>query len=110
MMVFTACAMAFAHGSNDVANGIGPMAAVVSIIDSGGQVGQKAALPLWILLMGGVGIVIGLATMGYKVMQTIGTKITERRLPGASVPHWQRRPPLCWPRRPAFRSPPPTSR
>ena len=77
MMVFTACAMAFAHGSNDVANGIGPMAAVVSIIDSGGQVGQKAALPLWILLMGGVGIVIGLATMGYKVMQTIGTKITE---------------------------------
>ena len=77
MMVFTACAMAFAHGSNDVANGIGPMAAVVSIIDSGGQVGQKASLPLWILLMGGVGIVIGLATMGYKVMQTIGTKITE---------------------------------
>jgi PiT family inorganic phosphate transporter len=77
MMIFTACAMAFAHGSNDVANGIGPMAAVVSIIDSGGQVGQKAALPLWILLLGGAGIVIGLATMGYKVMQTIGTKITE---------------------------------
>ncbi|MCB1764162.1 MAG: inorganic phosphate transporter, partial [Gammaproteobacteria bacterium] len=57
--------------------GIGPMAAVVSIVESGGQVGQKAALPLWILLLGGVGIVIGLATMGYKVMQTIGTKITE---------------------------------
>ena len=77
MMIFTACAMAFAHGSNDVANGIGPMAAVVSIIDSGGQVGQKAALPIWILVLGGVGIVVGLATMGYKVMQTIGTKITE---------------------------------
>ena len=77
LMIFTACAMAFAHGSNDVANGIGPMAAVVSIVESGGQVGQKAALPLWILLLGGVGIVIGLATMGYKVMQTIGTKITE---------------------------------
>jgi inorganic phosphate transporter, PiT family len=77
MMVFTACAMAFAHGSNDVANGIGPLAAVVSILDSGGNVAQKAGLPLWILLLGGTGIVIGLATMGYKVMQTIGTKITE---------------------------------
>ncbi|MGB5453751.1 MAG: inorganic phosphate transporter [Sedimenticolaceae bacterium] len=77
MMIFTACAMAFAHGSNDVANGIGPMAAVVSIVESGGQVGQKASLPIWILLLGGVGIVVGLATMGWKVMQTIGTKITE---------------------------------
>ena len=77
MMVFTACAMAFAHGSNDVANGIGPLAAVVSILDSGGNVTQKAGLPLWILLLGGTGIVVGLATMGYKVMQTIGTKITE---------------------------------
>jgi PiT family inorganic phosphate transporter len=76
LMIFTACAMAFAHGSNDVANGIGPMAAVVSIVNSGGEVGQKAALPLWILLLGGAGIVVGLATMGYKVMQTIGTKIT----------------------------------
>jgi hypothetical protein len=77
MMIFTACAMAFAHGSNDVANGIGPMAAVVSIVQSGGEVAQKAALPLWILALGGVGIVIGLATMGYRVMQTIGTRITE---------------------------------
>ena len=76
MMVFTACAMAFAHGSNDVANGIGPLAAVVSIIKSGGDVAQKAALPLWILVMGGTGIVIGLATLGYKVMQTIGTRIS----------------------------------
>ena len=77
MMVFTACAMAFAHGSNDVANGIGPLAAVVSIIKSGGDVAQKAELPLWILVMGGVGIVLGLATLGYKVMQTIGTRITQ---------------------------------
>ncbi|MBF0448765.1 MAG: inorganic phosphate transporter [Magnetococcales bacterium] len=77
MMVFTACAMAFAHGSNDVANGIGPLAAVVSIVNSGGQVAQKSSLPIWILILGGVGIVTGLATMGYKVMQTIGTKITE---------------------------------
>ncbi len=77
MMIFTACAMAFAHGSNDVANGIGPMAAVVATIKSGGEVVQTAALPLWILVLGGVGIVVGLSTMGYRVMQTIGTRITE---------------------------------
>ena len=76
MMIFTACAMAFAHGSNDVANGIGPLAAVVSIVSSGGEVAQKAELPIWILLLGGAGIVIGLGTMGYRVMKTIGTKIT----------------------------------
>ena len=77
MMIFTACAMAFAHGSNDVANGIGPLAAVVSIVEHNGEVAQKADLPIWILVLGGVGIVVGLATMGWKVMQTIGTKITE---------------------------------
>ena len=76
MMIFTACAMAFAHGSNDVANGIGPLAAVVGIVETGGAVGQKSATPNWVLLLGGVGIVLGLATMGYRVMQTIGTKIT----------------------------------
>jgi PiT family inorganic phosphate transporter len=77
MMIFTACAMAFAHGSNDVANGIGPLAAVASVIMSGGEIAQKAELPLWILVLGGFGIVVGLATMGYKVMQTIGTRITQ---------------------------------
>jgi PiT family inorganic phosphate transporter len=77
MMIFTACAMAFAHGSNDVANGIGPLAAVVSIVQSGGEVTQKATLPLWILALGGAGIVVGLATMGYRVMKTIGSGITQ---------------------------------
>jgi PiT family inorganic phosphate transporter len=82
MMIFTACAMAFAHGSNDVANGIGPLAAVLSVVhavQAGATevIGQKAPLPIWVLLVGGIGIVIGLATMGYRVMQTIGTKITE---------------------------------
>jgi len=77
MMIFTACAMAFAHGSNDVANGIAPLAAVISIVQSGGEVAQKAALPLWILFLGGTGIVIGLATMGYRVMKTIGSGITQ---------------------------------
>ncbi len=77
MMLFTACSMAFAHGSNDVANGIGPLAAVYSIISSGGEVMQKSDLPLWILLLGGVGIVLGLITLGYRVMLTVGKKITE---------------------------------
>jgi PiT family inorganic phosphate transporter len=77
MMIFSACSMAFAHGSNDVANGIGPLAAVASVISSGGQIAQEAALPLWILILGGTGIVIGLATLGYRVMSTIGTKITQ---------------------------------
>jgi inorganic phosphate transporter, PiT family len=77
MMIFTACAMAFAHGSNDVANGIGPLAAVVSIVQANGEIAAKAGLPLWVLIVGGAGIVLGLATYGYKVMQTIGTRITE---------------------------------
>ncbi len=77
LMVFTACAMAFAHGSNDVANAVGPLAAVVSIISSGGEVAAQSALPGWILLLGGGGIVLGLATYGFKVMATIGKKITE---------------------------------
>ena len=77
MMVFTACAMAFAHGSNDVANGIGPLAAVISLVQSGGEVTQKAAMPLWVLILGGVGIVVGLATWGHRVMRTIGTRITQ---------------------------------
>ncbi|MFT4605289.1 MAG: PiT family inorganic phosphate transporter [Rhodothermales bacterium] len=77
MQVFTACAMAFAHGSNDVANGIGPLSAVVSIVQSGGQVAQTAGVPIWILFLGGIGIVVGLATMGYRVMLTIGKHITE---------------------------------
>ncbi|MGB3225968.1 MAG: inorganic phosphate transporter [Desulforhopalus sp.] len=77
MMLFTACSMAFAHGSNDVANGIGPLAAVYSIISSGGDVMQTSPLPVWILLLGGTGIVLGLITLGYRVMLTVGKKITE---------------------------------
>ena len=77
LQICTACAMAFAHGSNDVANGVGPLAAINSIVQSGGEVMQESALPVWILVLGGGGIVIGLATMGHKVMRTIGTRITE---------------------------------
>ena len=77
LMMVTACAMAFAHGSNDVANAVGPLAAVVSIVNSGGVVGQQAALAPWILLLGGGGIVVGLLTYGKRVMATIGKRITE---------------------------------
>ena len=77
LMIVSASAMAFAHGSNDVANAIGPLAAVNSIIESGGDVVQKARMPSWILFLGGAGIVAGLAIYGYRVMRTIGTHITE---------------------------------
>lgn len=77
LMVITACAMAFAHGSNDVANAIGPVAAVVSIVHSGGEVASKSALPLWVLALGGVGIVAGLVMYGKKVIATVGNQITE---------------------------------
>ena len=77
LMIFTACAMAFAHGSNDVANAIGPVAAVVSIVNSGGLIEQNAALPPWVLLLGAVGIVAGLVMYGHKVIATVGVGITE---------------------------------
>ncbi|MEE8387542.1 MAG: inorganic phosphate transporter [Acidiferrobacterales bacterium] len=75
LMIFTASAMAFAHGSNDVANAVGPVAAVVSTVSTGGVL-QQSPLPAWVLLLGGGGIVIGLATFGFRVMRTIGEKIT----------------------------------
>src|SRR5690554_4567271 len=77
LMVFTACAMAFAHGSNDVANAVGPLAAIVNVVSNGGDIAANSVMPSWILLLGGIGIVIGLATYGFKVMATIGKKITE---------------------------------
>ncbi len=76
LMIVTACCMAFAHGSNDVANAIGPLAAVVSIVDNGGEIAKKSALVWWILPLGGFGIVAGLALFGHKVIATIGQGIT----------------------------------
>ncbi|MCZ6560082.1 MAG: inorganic phosphate transporter, partial [Gammaproteobacteria bacterium] len=75
LMVVTACGMAFAHGSNDVANAVGPVAAVISIAQSG-IVGQESPLPIAVLFLGGIGIVVGLATFGRHVIATVGTKIT----------------------------------
>ena len=77
LMVFTACAMAFAHGSNDVANAVGPLAAVASIVQSGGEIAAASVLPWWILLLGGSGIVAGLIMLGYRVIETVGKNITE---------------------------------
>ena len=76
LMIITACCMAFAHGSNDVANAIGPLAAVVSIVDNEGQIAAKSAIAWWILPLGGFGIVAGLALFGHKVIATIGQGIT----------------------------------
>jgi len=76
LMIVTACAMAFAHGSNDVANAIGPLAAVVSIVGNDGQIAAKSAIAWWILPLGGFGIVAGLALFGHKVIATIGNGIT----------------------------------
>lgn len=77
LMVVTACAMAFAHGSNDVANAIGPVAAIIGIVQSGGEIAQKSVLPIWVLILGGFGIVAGLLMYGRRVMATIGKNITE---------------------------------
>src|SRR5690606_15125961 len=76
LMIFTACSMAFAHGSTDVANAVGPMAAVICVVKSG-SVTATTPVPPWVLLVGGIGIVVGLATYGWKVIVTIGRKITE---------------------------------
>ena len=76
LMIVTACGMAFAHGSNDVANAIGPLAAVIGIATTG-SIAAKSTLPIWVLLIGGGGIVVGLATYGRHVIATVGKKITQ---------------------------------
>jgi PiT family inorganic phosphate transporter len=76
LMIITACAMAFAHGSNDVANAIGPLAAVISVAQTG-LVSAQSSIPIWVLVLGGAGIVVGLATYGRHVIATVGNKITQ---------------------------------
>jgi len=76
LVIISSCSVAFAHGANDVANSVGPLAAVAHILQ-GGAIQMKVPVPLWILMLGGSGIVLGLATYGYRVMDTVGTKITE---------------------------------
>lgn len=76
LVIFTACAVAFSHGSNDVANAIGPLSAIVSLLEDGQKVAQKTSVPFWALALGALGIVTGLATYGYRVIITVGKKIT----------------------------------
>jgi len=76
LQIYTACYIAFAHGANDVANSIGPVAAIFSISQTKSII-MQVNVPAWILMLGGIGIVIGLSTYGYKVIETIGRKITE---------------------------------
>jgi inorganic phosphate transporter, PiT family len=77
LMMITACAMAFAHGSNDVANAVGPVAAVISVVETGGMVAQRSPMPVWVLFLGGVGIVAGLMMYGHRVIATVGSGITD---------------------------------
>lgn len=76
MQIISACFIAFAHGANDVANAIAPVASVIDTIKNG-AVGGIAPIPSWLLAFGGLGIVVGLATWGWRVIETIGRKITE---------------------------------
>ncbi len=76
LQIISASLIAFAHGANDVANAIGPVSAVVEVIQHKALL-PNVAIPVWILFLGGIGIVIGLATWGWRVIETIGKKITE---------------------------------
>lgn len=76
LVIVSSCSVAFAHGANDVANSVGPLAAIIHVLQTG-SIEMKVPVPIWILGLGGAGIVLGLATYGYKVMRTVGYKITE---------------------------------
>jgi len=76
LQIMTAAYMALSIGSNDVANAVGPVAAIYSIIKTG-EIGSRVAVPVWLLAFGGIGIALGISTWGYKVIQTIGHKITK---------------------------------
>ena len=77
LQVITAAYVAFAHGANDRSNAIGPMAAVYQVLSSGGELSSSAPVPLWLVLLGSAGIAIGVMTWGWRVMDTIGNKITD---------------------------------
>ena len=77
LQVIAAAYVAFAHGANDRSNAIGPMAAVYQVLSNDGQLGAVADVPTWLVLLGSVGIAIGVVTWGWRVMETIGRKITD---------------------------------
>jgi PiT family inorganic phosphate transporter len=75
-LIFAAALLSFAHGANDVANAVGPLAAINDAITHGGIV-AKASIPLWVMMIGAIGIAIGLALYGPKLIRTVGSEITE---------------------------------
>ena len=77
LVIITSCTVAFAHGANDVANAIGPLAAVVEIVKEKAIVEENIPVPLWLLVLGGIGMVLGIAMFGYRVMRVVGTEVTE---------------------------------
>jgi PiT family inorganic phosphate transporter len=77
-LIFAAALLSFAHGSNDVANAVGPVAAIVDVVTSGaGAVSDKAPIPLWVMMIGALGIALGLGLFGPRVIRTVGSEITE---------------------------------
>ncbi len=75
-LIFAAALLSFAHGANDVANAVGPLAAINDAVLSGGIV-KKAQIPVWVMMVGALGIALGLALYGPKLIRTVGTEITE---------------------------------
>ncbi len=76
-LIFAAALLSFAHGANDVANAVGPLAAIADAVSHGGEIGGKAAIPVWVMVVGALGIAIGLALFGPKLIRTVGSEITE---------------------------------
>jgi PiT family inorganic phosphate transporter len=75
-LIFAAALLSFAHGANDVANSVGPLAAVYDALTTG-DISTKAAIPLWVMMVGAIGISLGLALYGPKLIRTVGSEITE---------------------------------
>jgi inorganic phosphate transporter, PiT family len=76
-LIFAAALLSFAHGANDVANAIGPLAAIADVLDGSGRVAASAAIPLWVMVVGAAGISFGLALFGPKLIRTVGSEITD---------------------------------
>lgn len=75
-LIFAAALLSFAHGANDVANAVGPLAGIVDVLEAGDG-GSKVAIPLWVMVIGAIGISVGLALFGPKLIRTVGSEITE---------------------------------
>ena len=82
-LIIGVCLLSFAHGANDVANAVGPLAAIVSTMGDQSEVAAKVSIPLWVMIIGAFGIALGLALFGPKLIATVGEKITRLNSPRA---------------------------